>query len=147
MGKAINLLKTALIAIVDDGNLMLKDDFMMSIFKLIADKVPDFEEHLDYMLEQNETPTITKHQSNINEFNNSKVLPYDLLRAELFYPQREENKAIDTMCARMAVELATTMLIELRDPHKATSDYLSSAKGEFSWGETSQEEHEAPLPV
>ena len=67
------------------------------------------------------------------------------MRAELFYPQREENKATDTMCACMAGELATTMLVEGRDPHKATSDCLLSAQGEFSWGQTAQEEHEACL--
>ena len=49
------------IAIVDDGNLMLKDDYTMSIFKLIEDVVLEFEEHLDCMLEQQQTPTIIKH--------------------------------------------------------------------------------------
>ena len=45
----------------------------------------------------------------------------------------------------MAVELANCLLNELRDPTKATSDYLSCVDGKFSWGMTSDEEHAACL--
>ena len=86
-----------------------------------------------------------KNESSLNEFNSSKVLPYNLPRAELFFPNREENKATKTECVDMAVELAQTILAELRDPKKATADYLSGAKGVFSWGETTEEEHQACL--
>ena len=34
---------------------------------------------------------------------------------------------------------------ELRDPKKATSDYLTCEKGQFSWGYTSDSEHAACL--
>ena len=70
-------------------------------------------------------------------------MPFDQLKAELFYPQRIENKATDNLVAKMAVEVAQCMLTELRDPKKATSDYLTSADGKFSWGYTTQEEHHA----
>ena len=43
----------------------------------------------------------------------------------------------------MAVKVAVCTLQELRDPKKATSDYLSSAEGKFSWGGTTEEEHQA----
>ena len=43
----------------------------------------------------------------------------------------------------MAVEVAKCLLKELRDPNKATSDYLTSEEGVFSWGHTSDEEHQA----
>ena len=75
----------------------------------------------------------------------SKVLPFDILNAELFYPEREENKQTDDLVKKMAVEVANCLLTELRDPKKATSDYFSSKKGEFSWGQTFNEEHEASL--
>ena len=45
----------------------------------------------------------------------------------------------------MAVEVASCILKELRDPKKATADYLSSEDGKFSWGRTTDEEHEASL--
>ena len=69
------------------------------------------------------------------------MLPYDLLRAEVFFPAREENQATNTVCTNMAVELAQTILEELRDPKKATSDYLSSGKGKFGLGETTHKQH------
>ena len=43
----------------------------------------------------------------------------------------------------MDVEIASCLLTELQDPKKATSDYLSSGEGKFSWGYTTQEEHQA----
>ena len=43
----------------------------------------------------------------------------------------------------MAVEIASCLLTELQNPKKATSDYLSSGEGKFSWGYTTQEEHQA----
>lgn len=82
----------------------------------------------------------TKKTDNID---GSKTLPFDRLKAELFYPEREENVATEELVGKMAVEVAQCMLTELRDPKKATSDYLTSAEGEFSYGFTTEEEHQA----
>ena len=73
---------------------------------------------------------------------NSKVLQFDMINCELFYPDREENKETTDLVIKMAVETAIFLLKELRDPKKATSDYLSSEDGEFSWGQTTDEEHQ-----
>ena len=143
MGKVIDLLEKAMIKISNDGSIMLCEAHMMSIFQPLIDTIPEFAEFVEFMFEHKESPTIIKNESNLTDFNNSKVLPYDLLRAELFYPTREENIATQTVCTNMDVEVAQTMLVELRDPKKATSDYLSSGKGKFSWGETTHEQHVA----
>ena len=45
----------------------------------------------------------------------------------------------------MACEVAECLLEELSDPKKATSDYLSVIGGKFSWGETTEQEHNACL--
>ena len=47
----------------------------------------------------------------------------------------------------MDVEIASCLLTELQDPKKATSDYLSSGEGKFSWGYTTQEEHQACIGI
>ena len=57
-----------------------------------------------------------------------------MINCELFYPDREENKTTIDLVIKMAVETAIVLLKELRDPKKATSDYLSSEDDEFSWG-------------
>ena len=74
-----------------------------------------------------------------------QVTPMDLLKAELFYPQREENIATEATVKKMAIEVSDCLLTELRDPKKVTSNYLSSADGEFSWGKTTDEEHVAGI--
>ena len=119
MGKVIDLLEDAMIIISNDGSRMLSDDFMMSIFQSLKDDLPEFEEFLNFLLEHKETPTIIKNGSDLTDFNNLKVLSYDLLRVELFFPAREENQATNTVCTNMAVELAQTMLedcVILRKP-------------------------------
>ena len=47
----------------------------------------------------------------------------------------------------MVKGLAVTVLRELQDPHKQTHNYLSSVDGEFSWGNTTKEEHKACLKM
>ena len=72
-------------------------------------------------------------------------MPYDQINAELFWPERDKNKQTTDMVLKMATEVAACMLKELRDPKKATSDYLSSEEGQFSWGATTNAEHHASL--
>ena len=67
-----------------------------------------------------------------NAQDGSQVIPMDVLKAELFFPERDENKETGDMVKRMAVEVADTILTELQDPKKGTSNYLSLAGGEFS---------------
>ena len=71
------------------------------------------------------------------------MIPFDMLKAELFYPTRKENVATTSTVQKMAVEMAECFLKELRDPKKATSDYLTSAEGKFSWGYTTEDDHNA----
>ena len=72
-----------------------------------------------------------------------RVLPFDKLKAELFYPERTENIATNALANKMDVEMASCLLTELWYPKKALSDYLSSCKDKFSWVYTTQEEHQA----
>ena len=50
----------------------------------------------------------------------SRVLPFNKLKAELFYPERTDNIATDDLDTKMDVEMASCLLTELRDPKKAT---------------------------
>jgi hypothetical protein len=140
MGKAIDALHEAMVEIKKDGSKFLDEDFMNDIFsKIYTDEdgndVPlePLVEAMKYQYEVKSTPAV----------DGSKVLPFDQLNAELFYPDRKENKATTETVTKMAVELANCFLKELRDPTKATSDYLSCVDGQFSWGQTTDEEHYA----
>ena len=50
----------------------------------------------------------------------SKLLPFDKLKAELFYPSRVENQDTSPHVINMAVELANCLLAKLHDPKKET---------------------------
>ena len=86
---------------------------------------------------------ISTENKQTNTTYGSRVLPFDKLKVEIFYPERTENIATKDLANNMAVEMASCLLIELRDEKKATSDYLSSGEGKFSWVYTTQEEHQA----
>ena len=140
MGKAIDALHEAMVEIEKDGSKFLDEDFMNHIFsKIYTDEdgndVPlePLVDAMKYQYEEKQTPAV----------DGSKVLPFDQLNAELFYPDQKENKATTDTAKKMAVELSNCLLQELKDPTKATSDYLTCVDGKFSWGNTSDEEHEA----
>ena len=73
----------------------------------------------------------------------SKVLPFDKLKAELFYPSHLENQDTSTHVINIAVELANCLLSEIRDPKKATPNYLRSAERKLSWGQTTDKDNES----
>ena len=142
MGKVIDALHDAMIKIEEDGSLFLDEEFMNGIFHSIhtdddgnSVPLPPLVEAMEYQYERKQT----------NAIDGSKVLPYDQLNTELFYPVKEVNKATTKTVEIMAVEIAECMLDELRDPKKATSNYLMYADDKFSWGNTSDEEHYACL--
>jgi len=114
---------------------------MNSIFdKLYTDEhgnpapLPPLQEAMQYQYEVKQTNTI----------DGSKVLPYDQMNAEMFYPSRQENKDTTAIVEDMAAnEVAPAVLGELCDPKKALSDYATAVGGKFSWGQTTNEEHMA----
>ena len=61
-----------------------------------------------------------------------KIIPLNLLRAVIFYPTKNQNHQTVTFSHRHFEEIATTMLIELRDPQNATATHLSSVMGKYS---------------
>ena len=73
----------------------------------------------------------------------SRVLTFDKLKAEFFYPESTENIATNSLDTKIDVEMASCLLTELWDPKKAKSDYIYSGEGKLSWGYTTQEEHQS----
>ena len=62
----------------------------------------------------------------------SKVLPFDTLKSEFFYPSRVENQDTSPRVIKMVAQLAHCLLAKLFDPKKAASNYLSSAERKLS---------------
>lgn len=103
---------------------MIQEDFIMGIFQDLRNELPPFDNYLTFIFEEKQTKMIGQ---------NTKTLPLKELRCELFRPLRKENRQTDKLMHGMAVEVATLMLKELRDPLKVTADHLSAVGGKFSW--------------
>ena len=133
MGRAVKLLEIALVKIGENAKLVLDESFMMHIFDELSNELPPFQEYLAYMYDEKKMAmagsSITEHQ-------------YRRLRDELFNPMDADNVDSTDAALELGALAASTMLIELRDPKKATSRHLD---GELSWGNTSLEEHAAAL--
>ena len=84
-----------------------------------------------------------KQSNTVRRRSKSKTLPYDELRAELFYPADETNQRTTQVVHDLAFEVATSMLAELRDERKATHNYLSISDGRFSAENASAADHNA----
>ena len=90
---------------------------------------------MSYQYEVKQTPAV----------DGSEVLPFDQVSAQIFYPTCRENTETTEIVKLMASEVAETILNELHDPRKATSNYLTSVEGKFSWGQTTDKENNAFL--
>jgi hypothetical protein len=53
----------------------------------------------------------------------------------LFYPTEKQNMQTDELCSMLVSGLAMCLLLELEDPRKANSDYLSTKGGKHSWAQ------------
>jgi hypothetical protein len=89
MGKVIDAFYEAMDNIESDGSLILNEQFMNFIFDEIYEDedgnlcpLPPLQETMKYQYEERQT----------NALGGSKVLLFDLLNAEIFYPERQENK-------------------------------------------------------
>ena len=138
MGIVVDLIEKAMISVSEDGELLLDEDFMMNIFSDKEDCVDPFADYITHLFEEKQSNGVSGSRRK-----EDKVLPFDLLRAELFYPTRAENRQTHDMCCRLAVEIATTILMELRDLEKATHKYLTSAEGMYSSGKITETDRRA----
>ena len=106
MGIVLDLMEDAFINISRDGQLLLDEYFMMNIFSSIEEKLPSFATFLKHMFEEM-VGTIPE--------SNDRVIPGNLIRAELFYPQRKEIRQTHKIAVRLAEEAAAVFLVEFRD--------------------------------
>ena len=139
MGRVHDRLEAVFTEIIDDPQLFLDCDCMMEIFANIESDVPPLEEHLKSMFENKSNPTISKIGTNKDQCDQAKVLGLDLLCAELFFPQCQENKDTKDLALEMAVLTSQSWLDDMRHPKKTVKHYLPSEDGENSWANASAE--------
>jgi hypothetical protein len=85
---------------------------------------------LTYIFEERYSKLVGGWSTTLSE---GKVVPFNLLHFELFYPDaRVENRQTHRYGRMLAEKVATTILMELCDTSKQTCDYLSSVNGKYS---------------
>ena len=83
MGCVYDILHEKLCIIKTDGSKFLDEEFVMNIFNNLAQELPPFADHLEYIFEMKENTTVDGKK---------KVLPADLIQCELFYPTHIEKQ-------------------------------------------------------
>jgi hypothetical protein len=136
MGDVVDM-EDAMEEIAGDGKLMLNDDFVMNVFSKFQEKIDPFDEYLMFLFEEKLMNPIGGSTSV-----DDKMIPFDLMRAELFYPTKMENRQTHQFCCRLTEEIASTILAELRDPRKATSQYLSRCVVKYSKSVIAEDYHQ-----
>ena len=140
MGRAVDLLEKAMLQVVDNSELFLDEEFMMSMFSEITDDIDPFQQYMEYMFEEKQSNPVGGSRAA-----DTKTLPFDELRAELFYPTRRANRQTQDTACQLGKVIAATIIVELRDTSKATSHYLSSIKGKFSQAQITEEDRKANM--
>ena len=123
MPKALDLMDKAFAKIIKDGDLILDDDFVMQIFKPLMNKLPPLKEYMTFIFEEKHSIPIGSRKFK------DKVLPWDMLRDELFYPSRKDIIQSNMMSATLGVCGACRFQGEFRDTTKATKKYLGAVNG------------------
>jgi hypothetical protein len=93
MGKALDIMESAFESIIDDPSKFLDEDFMMGLFTEITTKVDPFKAYLEYMFEEKLGNIVVNSTSD-----DDKILPYDQIRAAVFYPNRDDIRKTDSLC-------------------------------------------------
>jgi hypothetical protein len=107
MGLALDLMETAFESMIDAPELILDEDFMMGIFFKISEKVDPFQAYLSDMFKEKLSPNISRSTS-IDD----KVLPFDQIRAAVFYPDRVNIIQTQKLCKEIGVDAASAFLVE-----------------------------------
>ena len=138
MGRAIDCFHDALVEIKKDSKKILDEKFLTSIFESL--QLTPLDEYMKYVFDIKKGPT-----TNSKVGDNKKAVQClgRYIRQELFKPTREENQATNKLLLEWGSSVATSLLEEIRDPTKLTSDHLSSEDGRLSWLNTTTAEHEA----
>jgi len=110
MGNVLDLMGSAFTKINDDNSLIINEEFMMEMFAKNSNTVDPFQAYLTYMFSEKLSNNVIPGNS-LDE----NVLPYDLMRAALFYLSCIDILKTDGLCYHLGGEAAATFLIEFHD--------------------------------
>jgi hypothetical protein len=110
MGNVLVLMENAFPKINNDSSFIIDEEFMMEVSAQISNIFDPFQAYLTYMFSEKLSNNVIPGNS-LDE----KVLPYDLMRAALFYLSCIDILKTDGLCYHLGGEAAATFLIEFHD--------------------------------
>ena len=142
MAATVDLLYNGFGKVIERPERYLEDDFMIDeMWAPITKKVPPFRDFLTHMYEEHTSNPVGKYAEE------DKTLPYDVMRAAVFYPTRRDIVQSTDLSLQLGVRIATTMRAEFVNPKKNTARYLSAIGGKSSLAEISEEQRVAGFGV
>ena len=137
MASVVDIMDKAFGIIVHDGSKIMNEQFMMSMFKKLTRKIPPFEQYLDYMFNEKQSNLVGPCTTE------ERVLPWDMVRTELFYPTRVDMIETNPFVPELASHAGAIFRVEFRDTRKATAKYLSDIGGTKSMKKITMAERRA----
>lgn len=113
MSKALNVFYEKLQLIQANPRLVLSEIFMTSLFGVIMDELPPFQEYWTYLYKK-------KTMNVVSRKSGARLMGLAKAREELFNPTIETNKLCQARVIQLAQVFADVVLVEFRDKKKAT---------------------------
>ena len=123
MTTAVDLVYNAFVKIETNGKLMLRESFVMNIFKPLYKKLPELKDYLDYYFEERRTNVFGATD------NASRKLGIKMVKSEVLMPNDHDNRATNELCHSLAEDMASTMLMDMADPRKVTAEMITKLNG------------------
>ena len=120
---AVDLVYNAFLEVEKNGRMMLRESFMMNIFKPLYNKLPELKEYLDWYFEEKETRVIGESAVG------SRKKGIKLVKSEVFSPVDADNRATHECCCWLSKDLASTLVLEMANPTKVTRELVTKLNG------------------
>ena len=123
MAYIVDIMDKAFYEVLIDSEKLIDEDSMMGIFYGTTKNLPPLQEYLDFIFDNTQDSLVGSDKEE------DKVLPWYLLRSELFYHTRKYIVDTNSVCIELTCEAASILRVEFRDERKSTAKYLSFIGG------------------
>ena len=113
MAQAIDMVYNDFLKIEHRPQLLLKESFIMNIFKPLYQKLPELKDYLTYFFEEKEIFVYT------NMDNDSHKRGIKLVSEEVFLPIEANNRTFYDCCVWLISDFAAIIILEMCDPKRS----------------------------
>ena len=138
MGRVLDTLDSKLKMIKANPKLILKERFMMDIFKRYRQELSPFQAYWDDTFKKRQMSVVARRSG-------AKVAHFKQALHHLFRPTRKTDKDTRQRVIELAKTASDTLITELHDEKKATYRYLSASNSDMCYKNCSEDKKNAFL--